>query len=158
MNGISDWVYEEEFGFVRAFDWSPDSNNIAYMKFDESKVPIFSMDIYGSDLYQFPYMFRYPKAGEENSILSIKLYNIQNKKTTKIKFNGEEPYYIPRMKFSSIRNELYVQTINRLQNHLKLWKINIIDKTSTIILEENDKYYVGKTDNFKRRLWQHMNG
>ena len=149
LNGISDWVYEEEFGFVRAFDWSPDSNNIAYMKFDESKVPIFSMDIYGLDLYQFPYMFRYPKAGEQNSIVSIKLYNIENKKTTKIKFNEEQPYYIPRMKFSSIKNELYVQTINRLQNHLRLWKINIIDKKPSIILEEKDKYYVSIHDNLK---------
>ena len=79
LNGITDWVYEEEFGFVRAFDWSPDTNFIAYIKFDESEVPIFSMDIYGSDLYQFPYMFRYPKAGEKNSVVSIMLYNFENK-------------------------------------------------------------------------------
>ncbi|MDA9630945.1 DPP IV N-terminal domain-containing protein, partial [Flavobacteriaceae bacterium] len=62
LNGISDWVYEEEFGFVRAFDWSPDSSALVYMRFDETKVPIFSMDIYGKDVYQFPYRFRYPKA------------------------------------------------------------------------------------------------
>ena len=65
LNGITDWVYEEEFGFVRAFDWSLDSKQLVYMRFDESNVPIFSMDIYGNDTYQFPYMFRYPKAGEE---------------------------------------------------------------------------------------------
>jgi len=59
LNGISDWVYEEEFGFVRAFDWSPDSSALVYMRFDETKVPIFSMDIYGKDVYQFPYRFRY---------------------------------------------------------------------------------------------------
>ncbi len=149
LNGISDWVYEEEFGFVRAFDWSPDSNNIAYMKFDESKVPIFSMDIYGSDLYQFPYMFRYPKAGEENSVVTIKLFNIKTKNTVDINFNGEPSYYIPRMKFEGSQNTLFVQTINRLQNHLKLWKINITNKKSSIILEENDKFYVSIHDNLK---------
>ena len=149
LNGITDWVYEEEFGFVRAFDWSPDSNNIAYMKFDESKVPIFSMDIYGSDLYQFPYMFRYPKAGEKNSIVSIKLYNIETKKTKKIQFGDKVPYYIPRMNFDLTQNKLYVQTINRLQNHLKLWKIDIRDNKPVIILEEKDKYYVSIHDHLK---------
>ena len=84
------------------------------------------MDIYGSDLYQFPYMFRYPKAGENNSVVSIMLYNFENKKTSKIELEPSNPYYIPRIKFDSTYNELYVQTINRLQNHLKLWKINIV--------------------------------
>ena len=149
LNGISDWVYEEEFGFVRAFDWSPDSNNIAYIKFDESEVPIFSMDIYGSALYQFPYMFRYPKAGEKNSIVNIKLYNIKSKKTVKIEFEDNNPYYIPRIKFDLTYNKLYVQTINRLQNHLKLWKINIIDNEPILLLEEKDKYYVSIHDNLK---------
>ncbi len=149
LNGITDWVYEEEFGFVRAFDWSPDSNFIAYIKFDESEVPIFSMDIYGSDLYQFPYMFRYPKAGENNSFVSTMLYNFENKKTSKIEFGQSNPYYIPRIKFDLTYNELYVQTINRLQNHLKLWKINIIDDNSILLLEEKDKYYVSVHDNFK---------
>ena len=149
LNGISDWVYEEEFGFVRAFDWSPDSNNIAYIKFDESEVPIFSMDIYGSALYQFPYMFRYPKAGEKNSIVNIKLYNIKSKKTVKIEFEDNNPYYIPRIKFDLTYNKLYVQTINRLQNHLKLWKINIIDNEPILLLEEKDKYYVSIHDDLK---------
>ena len=149
LNGITDWVYEEEFGFVRAFDWSPDSNFIAYIKFDESEVPIFSMDIYGSDLYQFPYMFRYPKAGENNSVVSIMLYNFETKKTSKTEFEQSNPYYIPRIKFDSTYNELYVQTINRLQNHLKLWKINIVDNKLILLLEEKDKYYVSVHDNFK---------
>ena len=61
INGLTDWVYEEEFGFVRAFDWNTLGNRLAYMRFDESEVPIFSMDIYGKELYPFPYQFRYPK-------------------------------------------------------------------------------------------------
>ena len=107
------------------------------------------MDIYGSDLYQFPYMFRYPKAGEENSVVTIKLFNIKTKNTVDINFNGEPSYYIPRMKFEGSQNTLFVQTINRLQNHLKLWKINITNKKSSIILEENDKFYVSIHDNLK---------
>ena len=126
-----------------------DSNFIAYIVFDESEVPIFSMDIYGSDLYQFPYMFRYPKAGENNSVVSIMLYNFETKKTSKIELEPSNPYYIPRIKFDSTYNELYVQTINRLQNHLNLWKINIVNNKSILLLEEKDKYYVSVHDNFK---------
>jgi dipeptidyl-peptidase-4 len=74
LNGITDWVYEEEFGFVRAFDWQEDSDHIAYMRFDESDVPLFSMDIYGSETYPFPYMFRYPKAGEANAKIALYYY------------------------------------------------------------------------------------
>ena len=107
------------------------------------------MDIYGSDLYQFPYMFRYPKAGENNSVVSIMLYNFETKKTSKIELEQSNPYYIPRIKFDSTYNELYVQTINRLQNHLKLWKINIVDNKLILLLEEKDKYYVSVHDNFK---------
>jgi len=67
VNGITDWVYEEEFSFVRAFDWNTDSNQIAFIRFDETDVPEFSMDVFGSDLYQTQQVFKYPKAGETNS-------------------------------------------------------------------------------------------
>ena len=81
INGITDWVYEEEFGFVRAFHWSPDSKKIVFMRFDESNVPIFSMGIYGKDTYPFPYMFRYPKAGETNA--SIDLFVLELRESNK---------------------------------------------------------------------------
>ena len=67
INGITDWVYEEEFAFVRAFDWSKDSKKIAYIRFDESAVPEFSMSIFQKDLYPTVETFKYPKAGEKNS-------------------------------------------------------------------------------------------
>ena len=80
LNGISDWVYEEEFKLVRAFDWNQDSNKIAFIRFDESEVPEYSMDIYGDGLYPERQVFKYPKAGEKNSNVSLHIYNIKTEK------------------------------------------------------------------------------
>ena len=149
LNGITDWVYEEEFGFVRAFDWSPDSKQLVYMRFDESKVPLFSMDIFGSGLYQFPYMFRYPKAGENNSSLDLYLVDTDSYLKKKIHFGDENPYYIPRINFSGGPNSLIIQTMNRHQNHLKLWRWNTETESLKLLLEERDDAYVSIHDNLK---------
>jgi dipeptidyl-peptidase-4 len=85
INGITDWVYEEEFSFVRAFDWNADSNKIAFIRFDETDVPEFSMDVYGSDLYPEQQVFKYPKAGEENSKVSLHLFDLETKALTRIR-------------------------------------------------------------------------
>ena len=147
INGISDWVYEEEFGFVRAFDWGPDSKELVYMRFDESKVPIFSMDIYGSEVYQFPYMFRYPKAGEENSKIDLYIVNTDTNIRKKISFKDENPYYIPRIKFAGGENSLIIQTMNRHQNHLKLWRWNTRNESMQLLLEEKENTYISIHDN-----------
>lgn len=147
INGITDWVYEEEFGFVRAFDWSADSKELAYMRFDESKVPVFSMDIYGTDLYQFPYMFRYPKAGEENATIELFVLDTQSFQKTKVSFENKNPYYIPRIKFGGGPNSLIIQTLNRHQNHLKLWRWNTSAKKLQLLLEEKEDTYVSIHDN-----------
>ena len=149
INGITDWVYEEEFGFVRAFDWSPDSKKIAFMHFDESKVPIFSMDFYGNDNYPFPYMFRYPKAGENNSDVELFIYDFNERSKHQVKFLDEKPYYIPRIKFEGGDNSLIIQTINRHQNDLKLWRWNTENKILQFILREQDKAYVSINDDIK---------
>ena len=149
LNGITDWVYEEEFGFVRAFDWSKDSNNIVYMRFDESNVPIFSMDIYGNQTYPFPYMFRYPKAGEENSKIDLIVYNIFSQTKEKIDFGNQAPYYIPRIQFTGGKNSLIIQTINRHQNDLKIWRWDIQKKKLQLILNEQDEAYVSISDDLK---------
>ena len=149
ISGITDWVYEEEFGFVRAFDWSPDSSEIVYMRFDESKVPIFSMDIYGKDVYQFPYQFRYPKAGEENSEVTLHRFTIESRKKDKINFEGERPYYIPRISYAKGVNALIIQTLNRHQNDLKVWRWNSKENTLQLILEEKEETYVSIHDNLK---------
>ena len=147
INGITDWVYEEEFGFVRAFDWSKDSNHIAYMRFDESKVPLFSMDVYGKETYPFPYMFRYPKAGEENSTITLYTFNLQSGSKEMIYFQ-DEPYYIPRIKFEGGEKSLIIQTLNRHQNDLKLWRWDIEKKEFQLLLREQDKAYVSIDDDF----------
>ena len=149
LNGISDWVYEEEFGFVRAFDWSPDSSALVYMRFDETKVPIFSMDIYGKDVYQFPYRFRYPKAGEENSKITLHHFTLENRKKKRIFFEGEVPYYIPRIKFEEGNNGLIIQTLNRHQNHLKVWRWSTKTGKMQLLLEEKDEAYVSIHDNLQ---------
>ena len=77
INGITDWVYEEEFAFVRAFEWNTDSNKIAFIRFDETNVPEFSMDVYGTGLYQTQQVFKYPKAGEKNSLVSLHIYDLE---------------------------------------------------------------------------------
>ena len=140
-------MYEEEFGFVRAFDWSKDSNHIAYMRFDESKVPLFSMDVYGRETYPFPYMFRYPKAGEENSTITLYTFNLQSGSKETIYFQ-DEPYYIPRIKFEGGEKSLIIQTLNRHQNDLKLWRWDIEKKEFQLLLREQDKAYVSIYDDF----------
>ncbi len=145
INGITDWVYEEEFAFVQAFEWNSDGTKIAFLKFDETNVPHFSMDVYGTDLYPFQYEFKYPKAGEENAKVSLHLYDVASGATSDIDLG--DAYYIPRIKWMNNSNYLSVQTINRHQNHLKLWEVNAKDNSVSVLLEEKDDAYVDIHDN-----------
>jgi dipeptidyl-peptidase-4 len=145
INGICDWVYEEEFEFVRAFKWSNDSKNIAYLRFNESEVPTFSMDIYGKTLYPTQQVFKYPKAGEKNAVVTLNLYNVSNHKSTKIDLGNYE--YIPRFKWTQNANILSATTLNRHQNNLNLYLVNANDFTTKIVLNETDPAYVDVTDN-----------
>jgi len=147
INGITDWVYEEEFAFVRAFDWSKDSSNIAFIRFDETDVPEFSMDIYGSQLYQKQQVFKYPKAGEANAKVSLHIYNLNSNKVSKIDLSSYNNYYIPRLQWTNESNILSVQLLNRHQNELDLVFVNATDNTTTSILKETDNAYVEITDN-----------
>lgn len=147
INGITDWVYEEEFAFVRAFDWNADGTRLAYIKFDESDVPVFSMDIYGEDLYPQQQVFKYPKAGENNSKVSLHLYDVSKASTQNVALNAETAYYIPRIKFTNNANVLSVQTQNRHQNQLNLLFVDANSGKTSTILTEKDKAYVDVTDN-----------
>ncbi|MDN3491993.1 S9 family peptidase [Winogradskyella bathintestinalis] len=148
INGITDWVYEEEFAFVRAFDWNAESNQIAFVRFDETKVSEFSMDVYGSDLYQTQHVFKYPKAGEANSKVSLHLYNVNSKNLTEIEVGRTyEDFYIPRLKWSKEADVLSVHYMNRHQNELDLWLIDTKAMTSKIVLAEKDNAYIDVTDN-----------
>ncbi|MEJ1223269.1 S9 family peptidase [Sediminicola sp. 1XM1-17] len=145
INGVTDWVYEEEFGFVRAFEWNSNGTKIAFIRFDESEVPEFSMDMYGSELYPSRHEFKYPKAGENNAKVSLHLYDVSNGEIAMVDLGGA--YYIPRIKWMNNANSLSVQTLNRHQDNLKLMAVNAKDNSVTLVLEDTDKAYVDITDN-----------
>ncbi|MEN8819095.1 MAG: S9 family peptidase [Polaribacter sp.] len=145
INGITDWVYEEEFGFVRAFEWSNDSQNIAFLRFNESQVPTFSMDMVGNQNYPEQQVFKYPKAGEKNAMVTLHLYGVSSKSTRQIELGAYE--YIPRIKWSNDADVLVATTLNRHQNNLKLHKVNAIKASASLLLNEIDKAYIDITDN-----------
>lgn len=148
INGITDWVYEEEFAFVRAFEWNADGTHIAFIRFDETKVPEFSMDVYGNGLYPEQAVFKYPKAGEANSLVSLHIYDIVSKKVNDVKVSKSyTDFYIPRIKWTNDANILSAQFTNRHQNELDLWMINASNMSSNLVLAEKDKAYIDVTDN-----------
>lgn len=146
INGITDWVYEEEFAFVRAFDWNKDGSKIAYIRFDETHVPEFSMDVYGGDLYQTQQVFKYPKAGEANALVTLHLYDLNSGNTSKVDISKYNNYYIPRIKWTNDAAILSVQLTNRHQNELDLVFVNAANSTSTLVHKEKDAAYVDVTD------------
>jgi len=147
INGTTDWVYEEEFGFVKAFFWNANSKQIAYYKFDESKVKEFNMAIYNGDAYPKEYKFKYPKVGEANAIISIHNYNLATTKTTHINIGDNKDQYIPRIKWTNDPNLLVIQRMNRHQNHLEFLLTDVIKNKTKIIYDETNKWYINITDN-----------
>ena len=147
INGITDWVYEEEFAFVRAFDWSTDSKKLAYIKFDESEVPQFSMDMYKKDLYPTSETFKYPKAGEKNAIVSLHIYNLSGNISQPINLGNYSDFYIARMKWTNDANLVSVQVLNRHQDNLDLIFVDATTASPKVVLNEKDKAYVDVTDN-----------
>jgi dipeptidyl-peptidase-4 len=140
INGTTDWVYEEEFGFVRAFEWSKDSKFIAFLRFNESKVKEFSMGVTGNQLYPTQHVFKYPKAGEDNAKVSLHTYNLKTRKSKKVALGNYE--YIPRIQWSNTNHILIATTLNRHQNDLKLHKVNALKSSSSLLLNEKDDAYV----------------
>ena len=148
INGITDWVYEEEFAFVRAFEWNAASNKIAFIRFDETDVPEFSMDIYGTDLYQTQKVFKYPKAGETNATVSLHFYDLSTETLSNVALSKDyKDFYIPRIKWTNDPNILSAQYMNRHQNNLDLWFLNPETNQANLVLSEQDKAYVDVTDN-----------
>jgi dipeptidyl-peptidase-4 len=145
INGGTDWVYQEEFSFTHAFFWSPDSKQIAFYRFDESEVKEFSMTMF-TGLYPTEYKFKYPKAGEKNSTVSIHTYNLINKNTSTVDIGSEIDQYIPRIKWTQDPNILCVLRMNRHQNQLEYLLWNEKEQSSQIILTEIDKYYIDIND------------
>ena len=144
INGVTDWVYEEEFAFVRAFDWNKTGTYLAYIRFDESEVPEFSMDVYGKELYPTQQVFKYPKAGENNSKVSLHTYNVASEEKKEVNLN--DAYYIPRIEWTNDEDVLSAQVLNRHQNDMKLYFYNV-NKGAEVVLHETDKAYIDVTDN-----------
>lgn len=147
INGITDWVYEEEFAFVRAFDWNSNGSKLAFIRFDETEVPRFSMDVYGKALYQDQHVFKYPKAGEPNAKVSLHMYDVSSGKTEKVDLSAFNSYYIPRIKWANDANVLSVQLLGRKQNELDLVFVNAKNNKAGLILKDTDAAYVDVTDN-----------
>lgn len=147
INGITDWVYEEEFAFVRAFDWNAAGDKIAYIRFDETAVPEFTMEVYNQGLYPDPQTFKYPKAGEKNSTVSLHIYDVKAGTGKQIKLGNYSDFYIPRIKWTNDAEVLSVQVLNRHQNNLDLIMVDGTTGAATVVLNEKDKAYVDITDN-----------
>lgn len=147
INGICDWVYEEEFEFVRAFDWSADSKKIAYIRFDESQVPEFSMTVFNQELYPAVSTFKYPKAGEKNSEVSLHIFDVVSKDSKKVDLSNYNDFYIARIKWTNDANVLSAQVLNRHQDNLDLLFIDGNSVAKKVVLNEKDKAYVDVTDN-----------
>ncbi|MEH6307054.1 S9 family peptidase [Olivibacter sp. CPCC 100613] len=145
INGGTDWVYEEEFAFAKAFFWSSDSKKIAYYKFNEAEVPVYSMTLF-EQLYPREYQYKYPKAGEKNSVVSIHCYHTEEKKTTQIDLGSEQDQYIPRIKWTQNPDLLCVLRMNRHQNKLDYLFANVATGVSNTILTEENKYYIDVND------------
>ncbi len=144
INGRTDWVYEEEFSFVRAFEWNSEGSRLAFLRFDESEVPEFSMDVYGENLYPYPYTFKYPKAGEKNSEVSLHIHDLASGQSRTIEL--EQSYYIPRILWMNDPEHLSVQTLNRHQNDLRLYAVHSGTGKVTELIRETDAAYVDVED------------
>jgi dipeptidyl-peptidase 4 len=145
INGNCDWVYEEEFSFTRAFEWNADGNYLAYYRFDESQVPEYTMAKY-TGLYPEQYTYKYPKAGERNSVVQIKIYDLQKKVTTTADAGKETDQYIPRIKWTNNTSKLCVYRLNRLQNKLELLLTNAVDGKARVVYTDKNKWYININD------------
>ena len=140
INGTTDWVYEEEYGFTKAYEFSPDGSEIAYLKFDESRVKEFEMMRFDNKLYNTAYRFKYPKAGDENSIVTLHVYNIATGETRQVDTGEETDQYIPRIGYTPA-GALFFYRVNRLQNHFEVVLV-AEDGSQRVIYDEQDERYV----------------
>jgi len=150
INGIPDWVYEEDFSLTRLFEWSPDSRFLAYVKFDESEVPEFSFQFFnrnpnrdGITLYPDLYTFKYPKAGERNSRVRVFIYEDFNRGTREIVLDGnDDDFYIPRIRWTNSSDQLAIFRLNRNQNRLDMFLANPQSTVARLVFSEQSRYFI----------------
>jgi possible dipeptidyl-peptidase IV len=146
INGLADWVYEEEFGHADMYQWAKNSESLVFVKFDESQVKEMNMQVFNGNLYPQDFRFKYPKAGEENSKVSVYAYDLKLNKSTQINLANFETYYIPQVFQTAQPNEIAIATSNRHQNKLEIIKINTKNYSTKKILTEKDAAWI-ETDN-----------
>ena len=159
INGVPDWVYEEEFEFNKAFEWSPDSKQVAYIKFNEEEVPTFGFPMYKglnpihaeNSIYPGEYRFKYPKAGEKNSVVSVWVYDIKAGQNIEMDLGTEKDFYIPKINWTYGGKNLGIFKMNRLQNKLDLLYANSYSGDTRLIYTEKNKRYIETDylDNFQ---------
>ncbi|HZK07232.1 MAG TPA: alpha/beta fold hydrolase [Bacteroidales bacterium] len=141
INGTTDWVYEEEFAVVKGFDWSPDSRYLAFMRFDESNVKQWQLTTYG-ELYPERDEYKYPKAGEDNSLVTVQVYDVNTGKIMPVDVGEETDQYIPRIFFTPDPQVLAVLRVNRLQNHLDVLYANLAGGATRTVYSEDNEFYI----------------
>lgn len=152
INGAPDWVYEEEFGFNKAFEWAPDGSALAFIKFNESDVKIYHMNMFQGQYpalkenatYPSNYSYKYPKAGEANSVVSVHVYDIKDRVTTPMNIGEETDIYIPRIKWTQDPKRLAIMKLNRFQNRLEVLLANARVGSTTVLYREENKYYIAE--------------
>ncbi len=146
LNGLGDWVYEEEFGHAKLYEWTKNSDAIVFVKSNESAVPEMSIPIYGKQLYPSEMRFKYPKAGENNSVVSAQLYRLDSAKTIALNLSNFKNYYIPDVYKTAKADEIILITSERLQNASDVLKVNTKTGNITKLFTESDKRWID-TDN-----------
>ncbi len=141
MNGVTDWVYEEEFSVTKLMSWSDDSSALAYVKTNESKVQEYRMPFYLGQDYPEDYVYKYPIPGTDNSTLSTHIYYVDKRQNKNIKLKAEDSYYIPRIEFNG-QNKLAVMTLNRHQNNFSIFYVDAKSLVPKKIFNERNKCYV----------------
>jgi dipeptidyl-peptidase-4 len=153
INGVPDWVYEEEFGYNKALWWSPDTKFLAFVRFDESQVPDFTMPMYGGEkpslekfqLYPGEETFKYPKAGEKNSEVTVLVHELRSKTNMAVDLGDDKDIYVPRVKWTPDANNVVVMRVNRLQNKLDVLYANPYTGDSRLFFSEKNKRYIDES-------------
>jgi dipeptidyl-peptidase-4 len=141
INGGTDWVYEEEFGATGIMDFSEDGRLLAFVRFDETDVPLYTMQMFENNLYPTTFSFKYPKAGEQNSKVTCNVFDIDSKTIRKMNI-PENTEYIPRIEFLPTGDELAVMTLNREQNKFDMYLANARSSVCRSILHEENSRYI----------------
>lgn len=142
LNGITDWVYEEELETTRLLSWSEDGAFLAWVRSDESHVPEYRIPHYGEQFTPTDYRYKYPKAGQDNAKVSVHIYNVADRSQKRVPIAAEEAYYIPRIAYTGRGQTLAVMTLNRHQNHLRILYVNSKSLVSKTMLEERNERYL----------------